>query len=198
MEVKMCRVSQRSFRMAFSLSLVVSAAVVSGVEGTLDEANSYYFEPETLSVVQGASFEWHLMLVTEAELCGYGFAMDAFFGDTTVLSPDTLRFDWTDAACDGGEFEIRVGPEFDPDESWFGGGATSIVCAPGLPAGTHLGVRIFGTVSKQAVCGTYEFSGPHEGKSCVLTGTDEESIRVPVRPGHLRVLPTGDSEKMGE
>ncbi len=157
--------------------------------GTTSASNYYFFEPETLKVSRGASFEWHMMMENDVELCGYGFTIDAPVGGEGIFTPDTLTFDWTGTGADIGDFGVLIGPEFSSGQDWFGGAAAKSVCPPGLPSGTYISVRICGTISETADHGTYAFWGPHSGNKCDFTDCPGSTFDVPVDTGWIRILP---------
>ncbi len=166
------------------------AGVMCGVLALLSvgwSTNGYFFDPETLRVGRGETFEWHLMMVNEVELCGYGFAVDAPVSGATLFAPETLLFDWTGSAADIGGLGVQIGPEYSPEQDWFGGAAAGTVCPPGVEPGTYVAVRIYGTISETAGYGTYQFWGPHGENPCDFTDGPGNTFDVPVDTGWIEI-----------
>lgn len=162
----------------FSLAL---AAVLLTIPLTDSSAtNGYFFEPETLRVELGTSFEWNLMVESDAVICGFGFAVDAPASGDTIFDPDTLTF-----------YPMFIwwppNPRFDPDEDCFGGAWTTIVCPPGLPAGTHVATTMYGTISDSAELDIYAFSGCHVEGHCDITDGTGSTFDVPVATGWMEI-----------
>jgi hypothetical protein len=78
-------------------------------------------------------------------------------------------------------------PSYHPDEDYFGGAWTTIICPPGLAPGTHLATTIYGSISDSADLGIYAFSGCHEGGYCDFTDGTGTTFSVPVATGRMEI-----------
>lgn len=153
--------------------------------------NRFFFDPETLDVGMGSSFEYHMMMEIDEDCCGYGFNISAVVGGASIFDPDNLTFDWTGTGADLADFSTLLGPVYDPVNDYFGGTAAEAFCPdPKVINGpaTYIAIKIFGTIDAAATEGYYALAGPHPGFTCQLNLLSGD-VFVNCDTGYLHVIP---------
>jgi hypothetical protein len=144
--------------------------------------NRFWFRPNMITVEPGESFEWHLWMDNDFQVYGYTIYLNAPEEAMVIFNPDTLYVNWNGTAADSYLDNLDGSYERTLDVLW---ASAYDFAGSGVPLGSHIGVKIQGTISETAPDGIYTFSG--DFGNCYFRDEFGGLILVDVAPGYLDV-----------